>query len=423
MKKTLSVILAIAFAVSIGAVFGACAPREEILKVYNWGDYIDEDIFDDFKEYYADATGGKKITVKYDTYDNNETKFNKYKSNRKPDYDLICPSEYMIQEMLALDMLSPLTRNGDGGYTYVTNFDNVVADLRDETLEYEGKKINDYAVPYMWGTLGLLYNVDYVTQEEVETWGTLLVPSGTHADKKITMKDSVRDAFFAASLYYYRDELTGLYGDSAAHKAKVQEIADRTDAATVNGVKNILSAQSGKLYSYESDEGKGDMVTGNLHLGLMWSGDAVWAFDEEFALNPAKINLAYYIPREGGNIWSDSFVVPKYAKNSAAAEIFLNFLCETEIAKRNMQASGYTCAVQDAIDEYKAELEEDEMWDSPMIANTGRGDRAGKPFAEWYKAMYLDTLFPSEETLARCGVMKFFGADNDAINDMWDNVR
>jgi spermidine/putrescine transport system substrate-binding protein len=314
----------------------------------------------------------------------------------------------MIEQMIVEGRLNKLNKS---------NIPNAVnTKLTDTSFIYDGVTYSflDYAVPYMWGTLGILYNVDKISPDDVKSWGALLEPQGNHAGQ-VFMKESVRDAYLAAVAYLNRDS------DSA-----LQDIINKTDTATIASVEQLLKKQP--VLGYESDEGKGEMVAGKGHMGLMWSGDAVWAFDEEYAAaqNNRAVTLAYYVPEEGSNIWSDCFVIPTGAKNVPAAEAFLNFLCTKEIALRNMEYTGYTTAVTEAFDEYQEELlEDDEFWASRAftLRPTITVDNEEVNFADWYKDMYIDALFPSDETKARCGIMHYFGADDEAIANMWMKVR
>ena len=196
MKKSIILLAA-------AALLSACGPdRGEILKVYNWSDYIDETVIEEFEEWYEEQTG-EPVKVIYQTFDVNETMLSKIEKGHE-DYDVVCPSDYIIERMLASDLLQPIDRDFGQTPNYID--DNLAPYIRScfDKMIGGGKNANDYAVGYMWGTTGLLYNAKYVTEEEASSWDILRNPK--FADK-IFIKDSARDVFSQIILFLHRDDI------------------------------------------------------------------------------------------------------------------------------------------------------------------------------------------------------------------------
>ena len=274
-----------------------------VVNVYNWGEYIDESVLTDFEE----ATG---IKVNYQMYDSNETMYSKVAAGGA-EYDVVIPSDYMIARMIEEDMLEPL------------NFDNIpnFADIDPNLLNPAYDPENLYSVPYMWGTVGILYNTTMVS-EPVDSWGILW---DTDYMNNVFMLDSIRDTMGVTLKYLGYSMNTR---DPVALEAAKQKL--------------IEQKQSGVVKAYQVDETKDKMVAGEAALAVMWSGDAQYAID----LNP---DLAYAIPKEGSNVWVDCMVIPKTAKNKENAEAFINFLCRPDIAQKNCEAIWYSTPNTEAI--------------------------------------------------------------------------
>ncbi len=263
------------------------------LNVYNWGDYIAEDTIQKF----TDETG---IIVNYEMFDSNEIMYTKFKSGAV-DYDVLIPSDYMIEKLIQEEELHKLNYDNIPNSIYIDeNYKGLAFDIKDE-----------YSVPYMWGTVGILYNTTLV-DETVDSWDILWDPKYSG---QIIMQNSVRDAFMVA--------LKKLgYSLNSSKKSEIDE-------AVV-----LLKEQSSLVQAYVIDEVKDKMIGNEGALAVIYSGEAIFTADE-------NENLAYVIPKEGTNLWVDSMVIPKSTKNQAAAEAFINFMCETEIAFNNTDYIGY----------------------------------------------------------------------------------
>ena len=353
MKKTakiFSLLLAILMLAASLALFAACGDSyDEEITVYNWEDYIysKTELQNDFNEYYKVKTG-KTVKVNYSTFDTNETMLTNI-INGDAVVDVIAPSEYAIEKLLQHDLLEKIDK------TKVSTISNVNSAIYEAVREVFGTfttdggetvDITDYFVPYMWGTLGILYNADVVTEADLaKGWGLLWNENGNEAlNGKIFMKDSIRDSYCAAVMYLKEYNLL-----PDAHKNKsVQELINTNDDAMLDAVEELLVRQKDVLKGYEVDFGKQEMISEKGLVDLAWSGDALYAIEEAEASSSAPA-LDYFVPEVGGNVWFDGWVIPKNAKNKEAANYFIAFLNEPEIAMSNMLEIGYTSAVDKSV--------------------------------------------------------------------------
>lgn len=401
MKKIVSILLVLALMATLFVAFTACTKRENVLKLYMPGEYIDEDLFEEFESWYKEQTG-KKVKVEIETFETVEN-IQLAVEGSKADYDLLCPSDYMVEYLIKKNLLQKV--------------DKSVIDVSEEGLfktQYiETTKAFDptleYAVPYMYGTLGIVYDITK-TNKQITSWTSLF---GNEFSGSRSIKDSMRDAYAAACLYNARESLAGLTG--AAQKSAVQAVFEDTTANTVNAAKaTLLGVKNGSVW--DVDNVKFDMAAGKNDapaVALMWSCDAGYVMnDYEDADGEEKSgnrNLWYVVPEEGGNVYIDAFVISKYAKNVEAANWFLKFLCLKDTAIANSEYAGAISPVAAAYDElYESYNTDEELYE---------GTRAG------WKEMFLETMFPSESTLNRCGVMKDFGDGKNAVITMWAAVQ
>ncbi len=410
-KKIISAALACVMATSAAATFMGCAPRDEILKIYNWGDYIDEDLIGDFEDWYQAETG-KTITVEYDTFETNEDLIMRIEV-LKNDYDLVCPSDYMAERMIK------------GGLAQ--KVDRTVFDMTAEGFLYEGladmvKPFDEqleYFVPYVWGTFGIMYDTNHIDagSEDMTSWGALW---SEKYKKHILMKDSVRDAYSVARIYNNRETLSSLsdgFKDyNEQYQAELISYFSTIDMPAVKAAQNALIAQKSLLYKYEVDSGKADMLAGTTQgtLGLFWSCDSCLIMQED-----GGEHFYYEVPKEGSNVWVDGWIIPKYAGNKYAANMFLKFINlyddENDFAMRNFDYMGASMASAEVMADAKAALEGDDGTDEESVLYD-------KP--EWFKQMYIDMLFPPDDVLARCAVMRDFGKKwSTELDSMWIDVK
>lgn len=297
MKKLIALFL---FGVMSTALLTGCGSKEGengTVYVYNWGEYIDPETLDMFEA----ETG---IHVEYEEYETNEIMYPKV-STGSSSYDVVCPSDYMIQKMRDNDLLAEL------------NFDNMPnAKANIGAQYYEQSKAfdpeNKYSVPYCWGTVGILYNKTMVT-EPVESWSILW--DEKYADN-ILMQDSVRDAFMVA--------------------LKLKGYSMNTmDSAQLDEARDALIQQKPLVQAYVIDQVRDKMIGNEAALGVIYSGEAIYTQRE----NP---DLEYVIPKEGTNVWIDSWVVLKNAPNKENAEKFIDFMCRPDIALMNFEYITYS---------------------------------------------------------------------------------
>lgn len=317
--------------------------------IYNWGEYIDPEVLDMFEE----ETG---IQVIYEEFETNEIMYPKIQSGAIA-YDLVCPSDYMIQKMIQNDLLQPL------------NFDNIPNAKNIGQVYYEKSRQfdpdNQYSIPYCWGTVGILYNTKMV-DEPIDSWTVLW---DTQYKDNILMQDSVRDAFAVAL-------------KALGYSLNSTSIHELTQA------KDLLVQQKPLVQAYVIDQVRDKMIGSEAAIGVIYSGEAIYTQTE----NP---DLAYVVPKEGSNMWIDSWVMPKNAPNKENAEKFLDFLCRPEIALMNFEYITYSTPNEKA-----RELIED-----PAIRNS-------------------EIAFPGDSILSRCETFTYLGEDADEVyNQLWREVK
>ncbi|MDH6356604.1 ABC transporter substrate-binding protein [Parabacteroides sp. PF5-9] len=371
--------------------------RMKILKVYNWGDYIDEDVLAEFPEWYKEQTG-EEIRIIYQIFDINEIMLTKIERGHE-DFDLVCPSEYIIERMLKKDLLLPINR--DFGHTpdYINNLSPYIHEQLNKVSQ-PGRKATDYAVAYMWGTAGILYNKKYVTKEEALTWDCLWNPK---YKGKILMKDSYRDAYGTAIIYAHTQELE-------VGTVTVEQLMNDNSPETITLAEDYLKRMKPNIAGWEADFGKEMMTKNKAWLNLTWSGDAVWAIEEAEAVGVA---LDYEVPIEGSNIWYDGWVIPKYARNLKAASYFINYLCRSDIALRNMDAIGYVSAV--ATPEILAEKIDPEIEELSDLSYF---------FGPEAEQIPIDPVqYPDRQVVTRCAMIRDFGDETEQVLEMWSRVK
>ncbi len=295
MKKTFRKIMLITLGLVLTIVAAGCAKDDTpTVNVYNWGDYIDETVLDEFEEKYG-------IKVNYETFATNEDMYVKINAGGN-NYDVAIPSDYMISKMIREDMLQKIDFENIPNYKYISDeFKGLQYDPNDE-----------YSVPYMWGTVGILYNKTMV-DEPVDSWDILW---DEKYEKQILMLDSQR-------------ETIGVALQKLGYSLNTRNIEE------LEAAKEELIKQKPLVLAYVGDEVKDKMINGEAALAVVWAGDAVFMKEE----NP---DLEYVVPKEGSNIFVDAMVIPKTAKNKKEAEMFINFMNEPDIAFRNTDYIGYS---------------------------------------------------------------------------------
>ena len=390
MMKKILIALALVFALA-----GCSEDRSQVLKVYNWADYIDEDLLDEFEQWYEEETG-EKVEIIYQTFDINETMLSKIELGHE-DYDVVCPSDYIIERMLKNDLLLPLDKDFGDTPNYLDNIAPYISQTLGQ-IEENGRNARDYSVGYMWGTVGLIYNPKYIPDSEVSSWNVLRNPAYSG---KVLMKDAFRDVYTAFLVALNKEALD-------AGEKTIETITYDTSEESIALVENYLDSFRDAVCGWEADFGKEQMTKELAWINLSWSGDAQWAIDEAAAVG---MDLRYAIPEEGSAIWFDGWVIPKYAKNIKAANYFINFMCKPENAVRNMDMTGYVSAVGGS--EVLENMEDSESFD-PIDASYFFGPEA--------EAVCVNpVMYPSRSTVERCGIMH--DTDTEALLKMWSRVK
>ena len=469
----------------VAAALSGCGAKDEVrvLRVLNCEDYIYEyeegdeenategeswytkDVMDQFVDYWKDKTG-EEIDYVYDTFDTNETMFNELQTG-KTYYDVIVPSDYMIQKLISNDMLHKISEDNKenlweniSGYLR-DQFDNITASYGETTYE-----LSEFAVPYMWGTVGLMYNPAYymqknpdLTEDDVHAlfadWDSLY----TNEDIKGTysIKDSVRDTYAVALVHAYRDEIA-----QTSDVKVLEEIFNRNSVDEMAVVKADMLKLKESAFGFECDSGKTDMVDQKVGANMCWSGDATWAItearDEEHPED--NLDLYYSIPtsyngeaaKSASNIWFDGLCMPKNTDHEdnltdeekaqyELAEEFIKFMSTPEIAVQNCYCVGYTPGVAgEAIFDYMLdcyETEEDDgiEYNLTYFFKDSLSDEYLADLGLTNDNIYIVTdsdmakrelaaQYPEQEILDRLAVMRDFGSDGNArLLDMWEQVR
>lgn len=351
---------AVAIVLSVGFItikkYTAADSNE--LYVYNWGEYIDEEVVSMFEE----ETG---IHVTYDMFETNEEMYPVIEAGAVM-YDVVCPSDYMIQKMMENNLLAEI------------NFDNIPNISQINPVYMEMSKSfdpqNRYSVPYCWGTVGILYNTKRLAELGVaapESWNDLWDPA---LSGEILMQDSVRDAFMVA--------LKGLnYSMNTTELSQLQE------------AKQLLIDQKPLVQAYVIDQVRDKMIGGEAAVGVIYSGEMLYIQEEAETLG-LDYQLEYVIPKEGTNLWLDSWVIPSNAANKENAEKWINFLCRPEIALRNFEYITYPTPNQGAFELLEPEIQENKA------------------------------VFPDIQSLENSEVYRYLGEEDDAVyNSLWKEVK
>ena len=348
MKKNPKVIISIIMIVilAFAAGFAGCSSgKGTTIKVYNWGDYIDESVLAEFEQ----KTGVKVI---YDTFATNEDMYVKIK-NGGSDYDVAIPSDYMIRRMIREGMLKKINLENVPNYKYIgEDYKSLAYDVN-----------NEYSVPYMWGTVGIIYNKTMVS-DAVKSWKILW---DKKYEKQILMLDSQRDSIGIT---------LKMLGYSL--NTKNPEELDKAKEALMEQKKLVLA--------YIGDEVKDKMISGEAAMAVVWSGDAMFMKGE----NP---DLEYVIPEEGSNYWFDAMVIPSASKHQKEAEMFIDFMCDPEIAFKNTDYIGYATPNTETMKMLDAELLEDK------------------------------SAYPKEEDLTKCEVFEDLSDSLRVYDEIWTEIK
>lgn len=324
---------------------GTNVSSDKVLNLYNWGDYIDPELLKKFTK----ETGYK---VSYETFDSNEAMYTKIKQGGTS-YDLTVPSDYMIQKMKKEKLLLPLDHSK---LTGIRNYDT-------RFLNQPFDRGNRYSLPYFWGTLGIIYNDEYVNARDIQHWDDLWSPKFKN---QIMMIDSARDALAIALITQDKSVNTTSRADLASAQAKL--------TALMPNVKAIIA-----------DEIKMYMAQNEAAIAVTYSGEA------SEALTHNK-HLHYVVPSEGSNLWFDNVVMPKTAKHQAAAYAFLNFMSDPKNAAQNAEYIGYATPNKKAEKLLPKKVQQDKQFypDDQTVKHLQVYDDLGQLWTEQYNDAFLE---------------------------------
>lgn len=305
----------------------------DTLKVYNWGEYMDPDVNKAFEKAYG-------VKVIYDTFDSNELMYTKLQGGES--YDVLVPSDYMIERLLQEDKLQPLDKN------VITNLSVLANGVKG--LSYDPK--NTYSVPYFWGTVGIVYNKKNVSKKDLENEGFNIFLNQKYKGH-IYMYDSERDSFMMA--------LKALgYSMNTSNPKELKEAYE--------WLSKVVKTMNPEIVT---DEVIDSMINGNKDLALVYSGDAAYILSQ-------NKDMDYYLPKSGTNLWSDAMVIPKNAKNPKLANIYINFVLEYEQSMKDSLYVGYASTNGEVLDELSGP-------DGEFNGNDAYLPRVGYPKDEIFK--------------------------------------
>lgn len=404
MNKQFRTLVVLVMAVLMACpLFTQAADRAHTLKVYNWADYIDMDnVLNNFPAWYKEQTG-EDVEIIYQTFDINESMLTEIEIGHE-DYDVICPSEYIIERMLRGGLLQPINKD----FGSLPDYTKLVAPFAQEMFQQmvaeekqEDMKASDYTVGYMWGTTGFLYNPKFVDEADIRSLGGLLNPK---FKDRIFMKDAFRDVYSVVVLYVYRDEI-------ARGEVTRDELVAHVTDERIARVEEFLRQAKNNIAGWEVDFGKEEMAKGKTWLNLSWSGDAQWAIDEA---SEVGVELKYIVPEEGSNVWFDGWCIPKYAQNVKAASYFINYLCMPENAILNMEEIGYVSVIA------SPEILE---WADNAEDNEQTADLSYFFGPEATAIHANQVLYPDKSVIDRCALMHDCNTKTAAMLDMWNRVK
>ena len=315
-KRWMAAALAAALVLGLSGCGGEKEESKGQVKIFNWGEYIDEEVIEQFEE----ETG---IEVVYDTFETNESMYPIIEAGGVA-YDAVCPSDYMIEKLIANDLLAEIDFDNVPNVKYIS--EGILEGSR--TFDPENK----YSVPYTFGTLGILYNTALI-DEEIDSWEDLW---NEEYKGNILMYNSPRDLFVAPL------EILGYS-------------INTTDEAQLNEARELLLKQKPLIQRYVMDQIKDSMISGSASIAMSYSGEVL-------QLQESNPDLRYVVPKEGSNYFIDSWVIPANAENKENAEAWINFLNRPEIALKNFEYITYSTPNTGA-----QELLDEELLSNPAV--------------------------------------------------------
>ena len=458
MKKTISKSLALLLLLNTFAFVGtSCGNsttiskrRENVLRVASWDEYIDmggdfldekddadyiawykntfginlldtKPLYEEFAEEYS-TMENKKITVEYIPLQDNETMYGKIKMG--DEYDLLCPSEYMIMKLAAENRLQKFPESffdaSKPTNYYAQNVSPFIKTSFQNGKNLDGSSWWDYAAGYMWGSTGFVFNPEKIDRNIMKKWSCV---TSKECNRKITAKDNVRDSYFMGLGLYYEELLENGGLSQKDFYSNLSTYMNDTSETTMPKVKKRLEEMRKNLYGLETDEAKNEVIAGRLAASFQWSGDAVYIIDEA-EKNDEPLYLEYSIPESASNLWFDGFVMMEGA-NVELCTAFINFLSRPENVIRNMYYIGYTsCIGGDTVFSYVDEMYGDEEGDTEYPLSYFFGEGHTILTSEEQTRRQLFAQYPDENTKNRLVTMEYFDPEtNERANRMWNNIK
>lgn len=453
-KKNYGKILSLLVLCTFGLT-GCGTEKSEVveLRIANWEEYLDEGdwgetveldngvtldgestMIEDFEKWYFD-THHEKVKVKYSTFGTNEDLYNQLSIGDT--FDLVCPSEYMTMKLMKEKQVIPFSKEFhdtsiEENY-YEKNASKYILN-RFKKEKVGDKVLTDYMAGYMWGTLGFVYNPEVVPEKDTRSWDFLL---NRKYNKQITTKDSIRDCYFAAmGLLTEKEVGTPEFQNRDNYQQLMSEKLNAASVSTVDQVRDVLTRMKDNAYSFETDSGKADLVSGKVVANLQWSGDGVYSLDQA---EEDDVELAFAVPEASTNLWFDGWCMLKKgiqedSRKQKVAEAFVNFISRPDNVVRNMYYIGYTSSIagnpeDDTIFQYAKYCYDNEDGDVDYDVSYffDEDSQPGKYIIKTTKKDAKRQLFaqyPTEDIIRKSVVMKCFDKkENGRINRMWIDIR
>ena len=395
MKRLATILITLFCVLGIQAQYD----RQQILKVYNWDEYIGVGVVEKFEKWYKEVTGNT-IKVEYVTYDYPEDCFNQMLEG-EIDADVFCPPEYLVERMMKNKFLNPIDTSfiEKGTPNWMNGTSPFIDGLLQLIAETQGITAKHYTVGYLWGNTGVLINTKHVKPEDVYSWGFLL---DSKYRGRVIMKDSFSDLYNILINYAFFKEIE-------AGITNRNLLATYLTNRNIAIVEDLLERARPQMKSFDVDDDKRLMADGSNWMSVTWNGDAKWAIDE--AKN--DVNLQYVVPKEGSDCWMDCWVIPACSKNVEAASYWINFVCRPDIALLCMDETGYSSAI--ATSDILKTITNDSIKETIDLSYF---------FGPEATAVHVDSvMYPDKSTIDRCSFLRDSGDRQEVIREIWEKIK
>lgn len=395
MKRLATILITLFCVLGIQAQYD----RQQILKVYNWDEYIGVGVVEKFEKWYKEVTGNT-IKVEYVTYDYPEDCFNQMLEG-EIDADVFCPPEYLVERMMKNKFLNPIDTSfiEKGIPNWMNGTSPFIDGLLQLIAETQGITAKHYTVGYLWGNTGVLINTKHVKPEDVYSWGFLL---DSKYRGRVIMKDSFSDLYNILINYAFFKEIE-------AGITNRNLLATYLTNRNIAIVEDLLERARPQMKSFNVDDDKRLMADGSNWMSVTWNGDAKWAIDE--AKN--DVNLQYVVPKEGSDCWMDCWVIPACSKNIEAASYWINFVCRPDIALLCMDETGYSSAI--ATSDILKTITNDSIKETIDLSYF---------FGPEATAVHVDSvMYPDKSTIDRCSFLRDSGDRQEVIREIWEKIK